>query len=133
MIPIDDNQKPIYVSVLSEELFRLYEKQFNCDTTAETEACKAAFVQHLRDKPGDCVLLFLGWRSDLVSGFRYWDFYRSWSSFLLQDSDKDWLLLEFVNDVARTFAKTNKDALVSLLENYKGRYVVPMHPDQALS
>jgi len=133
MILPDDSQKPIYISVLSEELFRLYEKQFDCDTTAETEACQKAFIQHLRNKPGDCVLLFLGWRSDLVSGFRYWNFYQSWPSFLLQDSDKDWLLMEFVNDVARTFLDTNLDALVSLLENYKGRHVVPMHPDQALN
>ena len=130
---LNDDQKPIYVSVLSEELFKLYEKQFDCDTTAETEACKAAFVQHLRDKPGDCVLLFLGWRSDLYSFPRYWAFYQCWQALMLQDSDKDWLLLEYVNDVARTFQHVNKEALVSLLENYKGRVVVPMHPDQALN
>ena len=130
---LSDDQKPIYVSVLTQELYDLYEKQFDCDTDKETEACKAAFVQHLRDKPGDCVLLFLGWRSDLYSFPRYWAFYHGWSSFMLQDSDKDWLLLEYVNGVAQTFRHVNKEALVSLLENYKGRHVVPTHPDQALA
>ena len=127
------DQKPIYLTLMTDALYERYELQFGPATDWQIEACKEEFAAYLQNNPDSAVRIFLGWQSSLKSRALYHRFYHRWADpFSFGDEDCD-RLAPFIKDATDVFGKLNADSLESVLRQYPTRLVSVPHPEEALS